>query len=426
MDPARQQSTIYTTAYSTLYSDSASTNERSLRQRSDSPAKDEETVSELPLEAKPPETKSRARMVEEQYLASLSDGNLLLPSGQTLDWSGRGQHVVFQPNDNVPLERISYLGGGATGIVEKVLCRRIALARKTIRVHRRMREGMQETVREVVHLQRLRHFHLAQLVGTYLRGNTFAILMYPVADSDLETFLKETIYPECSLGSEGHELQEQRKAFLVSTLGCISSAVAHVHANKTNHLDIKPANILIRRVTHDKRVWRVYLTDFGIALSWMTPNSSFTPSAWHRTPRYSAPEARLDHYSSGSDIFSLGCVFLELLDVCAGFTSETSRVAFSDKGSSYAEELPQITDWIDNSLHEGLQGNHREIVDPLLNTLKSMLHPNRRERPTSLALCQFFASLPESSSFRASGCCKQPPEPYEAYKAYEEENNSST
>ena len=64
------------------------------------------------------------------YLISLEHHNPVLSTTEEIGWSGRGQHVVYQRKDKVPLEHISCLGSGACGTVDKVLCRRIALARK--------------------------------------------------------------------------------------------------------------------------------------------------------------------------------------------------------------------------------------------------------------------------------------------------------
>lgn len=51
---------------------------------------------------------------------------------------------------------------------------------------------MNDALTEVEHLQRLRHFHIVQLVGSYLQGRNFAILLYPVAACHLGTFLEDT------------------------------------------------------------------------------------------------------------------------------------------------------------------------------------------------------------------------------------------
>lgn len=134
-------------------------------------------------EDEPPRSKMSAQLeaLHYGYYENLHKRNLVQPFGKEINWSGKGQHVVFNLPDPVPLIPISRLGSSATAVVEAVQCRRIQLARKTIRCSRKL--SMAEAVNEIYHLQTLRHIHIIQLVGSYLQGRNFAILTYPVADS---------------------------------------------------------------------------------------------------------------------------------------------------------------------------------------------------------------------------------------------------
>ena len=69
----------------------------------------------------------------EDYYEGLRQQDLLLPIDKELNWSGKGQHVIFEPNESVPLIMISRLGSSLTAKVDKVHCKRIELARKTVR-----------------------------------------------------------------------------------------------------------------------------------------------------------------------------------------------------------------------------------------------------------------------------------------------------
>jgi hypothetical protein len=133
----------------------------------------------------------KGEQLRRDYLTSLDNHNLIMPTTEEIDWSGRGQHVVYQREDKVFLEHISYLGSGAYGTVDKVLCRRVALARKTT-LMRRNNIRVERVMEEVLHLQKIRRFHIIQLVGSYLQNHDLSILMYPVAECNLQEFLQDT------------------------------------------------------------------------------------------------------------------------------------------------------------------------------------------------------------------------------------------
>jgi serine/threonine protein kinase len=91
-----------------------------------------------------------------------------------------------------------------------------------------------------------------------------------------------------------------------SYFGCLTSGLAYLHAEKVRHRDIKPQNILVS----DKRV---YLTDFGVSLDWSELEGGTTTATSQTTPSYSAPEvANYEPRNEMSDVWSLGCVFLEM------------------------------------------------------------------------------------------------------------------
>ncbi|KAI9851115.1 MAG: hypothetical protein M1838_004450 [Thelocarpon superellum] len=92
---------------------------------------------------------------------------------------------------------------------------------------------------------------------------------------------------------------------------CLVGALYYIHTQRVRHKDIKPANILIFGES-------VLIADFGIAAEFVNqldPVSIGTQGA--KTPMYAAPEQLDDgqRRGTGTDVFSLGCVFLEMLTV---------------------------------------------------------------------------------------------------------------
>jgi len=236
------------------------------------------------------------------------------------DWSGRGQHAEFQPDERNRVDEIlnvqELLGSTSSAIVYSVKCKRIFLARKTILCNRRMTKA--KAIEEVAHLYRLSHAHVVRVVGTYTLGSELSILIYPVAEYNLETFLDRLI----SRAPAGPGWITMLRA-LPQFIGCLANAMAHIHERMTKHMDIKPKNLLVRHVCippgdprHDSGglfAYKVYIADFGIARSYATLEDMETEGPTMFTRKYAAPEVvDKDRRGRPADIFSLGCVFVEI------------------------------------------------------------------------------------------------------------------
>lgn len=84
-------------------------------------------------------------------------------------------------------------------------------------------------------------------------------------------------------------------------------ALAFCHMHRILHRDLKPQNLLVDTEGHIK------LADFGLARCFNIPMGSYTHEVvtlWYR-----APEILLGtkFYSTGVDIWSLGCIFAEMI-----------------------------------------------------------------------------------------------------------------
>ncbi|OCL06084.1 kinase-like protein, partial [Glonium stellatum] len=104
---------------------------------------------------------------------------------------------------------------------------------------------------------------------------------------------------------------------LRTAFGCLCQAVIYLHGAQIKHKDIKPSNILVHNDT-------VILTDFGIAHDYSDlDEGSNTGGPTGFTAAYAAPEVvRQERRNRSADIFSLGCVFLEMITVVLGETLE--------------------------------------------------------------------------------------------------------
>lgn len=156
------------------------------------------------------------------------------------------------------------------------------------------------------------HHHVVKLHASYVVGRELALILTPVADDgDLADFLHA--YRDLSLS--GTQPKSDRlvdslasmQRTLENAYGCLAAGLAFMHEQTIRHKDIKPQNILVHRGS-------VLYTDFGISIDFSTlGHSTTTGRADSFTRRYCAPEvAEHQKRNSKSDVFSLGCVFLEI------------------------------------------------------------------------------------------------------------------
>lgn len=88
----------------------------------------------------------------------------------------------------------------------------------------------------------------------------------------------------------------------------VLEGVAFMHSNQVMHRDIKGANILMNNKGEIK------LADFGLARFTGDNNRNYTSpvvTLWYRSPELLLGSTR---YSSSIDIWSVGCIFAELLN----------------------------------------------------------------------------------------------------------------
>jgi serine/threonine protein kinase len=306
------------------------------------------------------------------------------------DWSGRGQHARFEKDEqsliNEILEPMDLLGSTQKAVVQSVKCRRILLARKTITCGKHT-ITQKEAVLEVSHLTRLHHAHILRVIGTYVKSRELSILLYPVADYNLETFCEE--YAKASSLPKKTRMRESSLSFY----SCLSSGVQYIHQNLIKHMDIKPQNILVR-ARQARYQYTVLIADFGIARSYATLDDTETDGMTPFTKRYAAPEVvKQDLRGLPADVFSLGCVFIEIFE---NFESECYYDTFPRGylklvlGSNYQESSSyQATIYVFQAFADS-QANLRSWHAPKLRMISRMLSLNAADRPRATELVQHF------------------------------------
>lgn len=120
------------------------------------------------------------------------------------------------------------------------------------------------------------------------------------------------------------------------------NGIAKCHQHKVLHRDLKPQNLLINREGILK------LADFGLARAFGIPVKNFTHEVvtlWYR-----APDILLGskNYSTSVDIWSVGCIFAEIVNRKALFAGNNEEEQLLKivrlRGIPPANEWPGITE----------------------------------------------------------------------------------
>ncbi|XP_022773819.1 cyclin-dependent kinase B1-2 isoform X2 [Durio zibethinus] len=170
-------------------------------------------------------------------------------------------------------------------------------------------EGIPPTaLREVSLLQMLsQSLYVVRLlcvehVDTNKNGSSKAnlYLVFEYLDTDLKKFIDSH--------RKGSNPRPLPSSLIQSFLFQLCKGVAHCHSHGVLHRDLKPQNLLLDK---DKGILKI--ADLGLGRAFTVPLKSYTHeivTLWYR-----APEVLLGstHYSTAVDMWSVGCIFAEMV-----------------------------------------------------------------------------------------------------------------
>ena len=202
----------------------------------------------------------------------------------------------FERNNKSIFKKCDKVGSGTYGEVYKGINTKTkeTIAIKKIKIDLE-NEGIPSTaLREITILRELTHPNIVQLKDVVCDNNKL-YLLFEFVDYDLRKYLEDL---------EDNNLEEDK---IKSLLYQILDAVAYCHSKKIIHRDLKPQNILL-----DKNEV-IKIADFGLARAFSIPIRPYTKEVL--TLWYRAPELLLgiNEYSTPVDIWSIGCIFAELI-----------------------------------------------------------------------------------------------------------------
>ncbi|KAL6055229.1 Cell division protein kinase 1 [Balamuthia mandrillaris] len=191
------------------------------------------------------------------------------------------------------------LGEGTYGEVYKAIDlstpdhRVIAL--KKMRLLEAEDEGVPATaLREVALLKELSLCHNIVSLLDVVHSHSTLYLVFEFLDQDLKRYVESV---------PGPLAPELIKSYLYQML----KGIAYCHSRRVLHRDLKLANLLIDRQGALK------LADFGLARAFGIPVRTYTHEVvtlWYRAPEILLGQKR---YSTPVDIWSVGCIFAELV-----------------------------------------------------------------------------------------------------------------
>lgn len=144
----------------------------------------------------------------------------------------------------------------------------------------------------------------------------------------------------------------------------ILAGLEELHDNDVIHRDLKPENVLCSFDANDNIQCKI--TDLGLSTQLTLGQEFVTNQDYYGTPNYSSPEMLEElPYGTKSDIFSVGCIFYELL---------TGYVAFDGEDSSELQECAEWDDFKHSSVAELVNMMLRKDSEQRISATEALEH----------------------------------------------------
>ena len=251
------------------------------------------------------------------------------------------------------------------------------------------------------------HKNIIKLREVIREASSEVYLIFDYCDLNLYEYIEKNrrnkrIIPE----STGKKIIEQ-----------IVNGLDYVHCNGYIHRDLKPENVLL---SFENDIINVKIADFGLAketsllynkqnsynhYSSVRPMTDYICTRWYRAPECIL---RATHYDSAIDIFALGAIFCEILNLKPIFPGKSEY----DQMTKIVNILgtPKVTDWpegyklaqllninFNKTEGSGLYNELPGITEETKEIIKSMLEYNPSNRITAKNIINSNYFLPQST-----------------------------
>ncbi|NXI39993.1 CDK3 kinase, partial [Galbula dea] len=286
--------------------------------------------------------------------------------------------------------KVGKVGEGTYGVVYKARNKQtgelVAIKKTRLDVET---EGVPSTaIREISLLKELKHPNIVRLLDVVnSQKDLYIVLEY--LDQDLRKYIDSSQTGDLPLSS------------VKSYLSQLLQAVNFCHVHRVIHRDLKPENVLINEAGTIK------LADFGLARTFGVASRTYTHEVvtlWYRAPEILL---RCQHYSTGVDMWSIGCIFAEMVTRKILFPGDSEidqlfRI-FRTLGTPTEAAWPGVTQLPDykRDFPQWARKEMKEIVPNLDQAGRDLLvqlllyDPNKRIS-TKAALNHHFLRSPQS------------------------------
>uniref|UniRef100_A0A1I7U4B4 non-specific serine/threonine protein kinase n=1 Tax=Caenorhabditis tropicalis TaxID=1561998 RepID=A0A1I7U4B4_9PELO len=299
-------------------------------------------------------------------------------------------------------EKVRVVGRGAFGVCW--LCRdKISSAKvivKMINTHGMSEKEEKYIQSEVNLLKKVQHPLIIGYIDYFTIDNQLAIVMQYAEGGTLEKLINEQ-----------RQIKENiPEKTVLEYFTQILIALDHMHSKHIVHRDLKPANILMNR-----RKTILKLSDFGISKELGTKSAASTVIG---TPNYLSPEiCESRPYNQKSDMWSLGCVLFELLQLERAFDGENlpaivmkiTQGRLKQMGEHVTPEAKKLVDALLKTNEKSRPDVTDLLVDPVVLPYLISIHcdlgrlepPTTDKRKPSASLSSRLRTYPTQSTLRA-------------------------
>ncbi|KAI4249407.1 MAG: hypothetical protein LQ352_005662 [Teloschistes flavicans] len=357
---------------------------------------------------------SNQRIAWPLELNQTRDGHYVLPSTRPFPFT-RKKHINLKLHSRVD-EYVaeSRFKFGKTFAIKKIVHR-------TPNHQRDLAQGVDGEIKIV---RSLHHPHCITSLGSFIHSEKMGYLLFPPPQCSLADVMQLTtqlfpILPKTADSlwrGDAEENEDNPAGFLTSDqcidilrrcFVCLSQGLSYLHKSEIIQGDIKPRSILV------DGSGSVLFADFSNS----STSYNQTSTIIRYTRRYAPPEiveARtLPHLTKSSDVYSLGCVFLEIATILSG----RELPNFWCDPPSCREDLLQVHAWLDllrreEPVVQNAQTRAVALTSGPISTIRSMLDHSPEERPPALDLWECFRTV---SSDLCRDCDSRHPEVWKPY-----------